>query len=508
VDKVLHMEALDKENDGDGGVSEQGNTDLSGGSGGIEFDEDLLESITDKLHSDPSSIQSLTPEERRYLDRIARSVQGKSGSSMLKLWVPYWQPIADPLLQGSVLQKEKFSPVADGAAKHSAYGRVDVVRMHYLDTQLRELCQGLSGSGVHTGSSPGPASRDGHTALLGYQLIGGLLGYVTMMRTLSGGWAAREQVDSAVEEGGDTNKKSASKANKAATTTGDGAGDGNKTDLEKEQWQEEVRACLAHLHLDGSGTGTEESITGEMKSNSHINIPVENCLDLLLQSSPFISPSFRPLSVSEAVAAWVSSSPPSLTRRLKGLSSGCVESDGTSSASGSGGGVLRDAVKTLLIDVCHILYSPHIALYAMLDMWMMGYIADCEREEEGGKDMLEKSLASIACWPPEPSQPLADAVLPLAQHFKANVFGVRSKCKKRNVSAAELYTRKAFLLLTHFLECQHADTTACNVDRDGSGCYSSLEYSSQQEGGDGVNAPWNKSLLVELNWYISNYCSA
>lgn len=496
------MESLEKDCDINCDGSEVGNVDSSGASTGIEFDEDLLESITDKLHNDSSSIKSLTLDEKRYLDRIARSMQGKSGSSMLKLWAPYWQPIVDPLFQQDKIYGRKQTNV-EGSKGRPAHGRIDVVRMHHLAEHMREISRDVCESSCNKTKCRSGDHTD-ESDLLGYQLVGGLLGYVTMMRTLSGGWAVHEQVDSILEEAnasGDSNAKKTGETSASLPSNSPGeinGSDENKTDVEKAQWQEEVRAYLAHLHFDESGP--EESITGDEKSL--INVPPSSCLELLLQSSPFLSPSFRPRTLSEAVAAWVSSAPPSLTRRLKshshGVSFGTMESDGAGgSATSVRGGALRDAVRTLLIDVCHILSSPYVALYAMLDMWMLGYIVnnDNESETDGTISDLEKSLAAIACWPPEPSQPLAAVVLPLITHFKSNVFGVRSKLKKRNVPTAELFTRKAFLLFTHFLDRQytaveHADETdSTNIIR---------EVSARE---------WNESLVLELNWYISNYCN-
>jgi hypothetical protein len=210
---------------------------------------------------------------------------------------------------------------------------------------------------------------------LSYQVFGALLGYVVMMRSTGGGWR-------------------------------------------------EIPSTTAQ---------TPSSISDPSLPDSPIS-----CLELLLQSTPLIDRSFRPLSVSQTVAEWMAHSSHSLPP--------------PSSSDGSSRGRRAQAVKALLMDVCQIISQRELLLYCLLDLWLLGAVSllhlslSSELMDPTLKQQI-RELSSIACWPPTAETPIAKIVGSLLTQSPP-----RSPQRGEGWrGVAELYTRKVAYLLSYHL---------------------------------------------------------
>jgi hypothetical protein len=181
------------------------------------------------------------------------------------------------------------------------------------------------------------------------QVLGLLLGYVVMMRTLNGHWVASAGVFPGEEE------------------------------EEEEEEEQEENGEAASGAPRGQDAPDEEAMRASCLA----------ALGLFLQSTPFLEPTFRPTSVDAAVQAWVYCQPPSLQ----------------SAAGGGAGGVsqARRATQAVLRDVQQLLSSWELAMFALLDCWLLGRLSSCPCS---GSDISSSPALSwqaclrLACRPP------------------------------------------------------------------------------------------------------------
>lgn len=198
-----------------------------------------------------------------------------------------------------------------------------------------------------------------------------------------------------------------------------------------------------------------------------------SCLQLLLQSTPFIDRSFRPLSVSQTVSNWMlhanhSLPPPSAE----------VSSDGSHRSRRS------KAVKALLLDVCRILSQRELLFYCLLDLWLLGFVLLLLSEQSNDVNRIQE-LSLLSCSPPRAGIPIARAVLPCLTSPNS----IQSKrelkgSQRQRSNFAELFTRKAAYLFSHFLV---------------------WSYGEDAEGSGGSSIGWQERLSLELQLYVSEY---
>jgi hypothetical protein len=200
-----------------------------------------------------------------------------------------------------------------------------------------------------------------------------------------------------------------------------------------------------------------------------------SCLQLLLQSTPLIDRSFRPLSVSQTVADWMlhathSLPPPSAE----------VSSDGSHRSRRS------QAVKALLLDVRQILSQRELLFYCLLDLWLLGFVSLLLSQENKDVNQIQE-LSLLSCSPPAVGISIARAVLPcltsLTPSTPQSRRETRGSQRQRN-NFMELFTRKAAYLFSHFLVRSYSE-------------------GEEEESGEGIG--WQERLSLELQLYVSEY---
>lgn len=456
------MTKLDSKNNNDDKNEENNNENFNNFDyitkmGNISFTEEELGSLIDKIRD--SDLSSLTEEEKEYLSKINRMM-----SLHHNTWTPFWES-NNPNSTEPINISELELMTSNGGI-----GRVNIERMYHLYSELILLRNNLltikktsTSSTTTTPSSSSLLSVEGNP--LYYQLIGGLLGYVVMMRSTSGGWK-------------DCNYQS-------------------------------MNAQKSPSSSPSSSPLIDSSTSLPLPSPSPPNLSDENiisqsplsCLELLLQSTPIIDTNFRPLSVNQTISEWLHRSsislpspPISEERKISEINNNNNNNSNSSNSNSNSNANRRSkAIRALLLDVCTILSSRELILYILLDIWILCRIV-IERENQGDDyksrnhnddnqeyeyedseddsddddddETREKEnssppsiiqlLGPIACFPPLPSVSLVDLLTPFINSSSSNIGSSTkgqdsNKKNRKDLLIIDRFMKKILYLFNYFL---------------------------------------------------------
>lgn len=371
------------------------------------------------------------------------------------IWKPYWEDSTNSVN----LTIDEINILTSGVG----IGNVNIERMYHLYSELKLIRQNLT--------SPIKATLlDGNP--LYYQLIGGLLGYVVMMRSTSGGWKDINFLPK----------------NKNIQT------DNNNNNNEKESpliLTEEVDNQEEN-NIDNDDNDNNNHNDNDNDENFILQSPL-SCLELLLQSTPINDVNFRPLSVSQTISEWLQRSsaslpPPSL------FDQSLFEDNKKSESRKSR---RSKAIQVLLIDVCKILSSRELTLYILLDIWILCFISiekeikeikEIEDERENIDNISQniiETIGSIACFPPSPQISISSLLIPLI-HSSTNKKGEsnhrnRIKSNDDRYCIIDRFMKKILYIFNYFL----------------------LRSYNQ----DSLIDSWHERVFLEIKIYIQEFCN-
>lgn len=210
----------------------------------------------------------------------------------------------------------------------------------------------------------------------------------------------------------------------------------------------------------GGWRGDHVNSVDHEKEHEDMDSPLTS-LQLLLQSTPLINRSFRPLSVSQTVSDWMTYSSQSLP---------------TPTRHPDGPGRRSQAIKALLFDVCQIFTHRELLFYCLFDMWLLGYISSLILNDSSLHSSTIRQLSSLACYPPPSHVPLTETILP---HFRDNSFVPSRSRGDAAQHSIFLYTKKLSFLFSDFL----------------------IRSYDPHESVDS----WRQNLVLELQTYINEY---
>jgi hypothetical protein len=245
-------------------------------------------------------------------------------------------------------------------------------------------------------------------------------------------------------------------------------------------------ALLGYVVMMRSTGGGWRVSSAEQESDPSEDSPDSplSCLQLLLQSTPLVDRSFRPLSVSQTVSDWMlhathSLPPPSAE----------VSSDGSHRSRRS------QAIKALLVDVRRILSQRELLFYCLLDLWLLGFVSSIllseqSKDPKATHQILELSL--LACAPPATEVPIAKVVFPYL--ISPNLSTTQSSSgrerrgsHKQRSEPVELFTRKVAYLISHFLVSSYD------------------ECGEEQQETQTSSIGWQERLSLELQLYVTEF---
>jgi hypothetical protein len=254
------------------------------------------------------------------------------------------------------------------------------------------------------------------TKLVGYQILGLILGYVVAMHSVNGEWL---------------NSTSEDKNNTVPNE--------NSTVLDENSSEDENRTNILNLDSENekivSDFGENEEATFKPDSSGVLDF-----MNLICMSTPALNTAFKPQSVMECVESWLRYRPTSLQN------------------------ISTKKIKSLLEDSLSILRYSEFLAYSLLECWIAAtYSSQClntdknDQKNETSVSGMSKSLFSMS----NNYKNFVDDVLPLMDNF-GEIFrkptppnnkkkGVYQTNQAEKV-AADLLSRKAFFLLLYVLD--------------------------------------------------------
>jgi hypothetical protein len=353
----------------------------------------LVEQLAQKLSMGcPPNL--LSKEERRLLARVSHSAPARKLMKQAAGHKPYWD-----------------SPL-------------NIEVRHHLHVEIYQIVDALCAGQVQK-ESPVLSSHsheDDDCDTLHFQLLGLLMGYAVMMRTLNGDWANKSS-DSVLQSDEDENCKN-----------------------------------------------NEQNIA---------NTALPSCMDamsLLVQSTPFLESTFRPLSVDSVVQGWVLHRPPSLASMTMHQQEHCQHKVEASPIS--------QATRAVLRDVQHILSSPELMLFALLDCWLLSRVCSSPTDLTDPTSAHSLPLPlhqclQLACHPHSPSvsMPYAQDMTTLLISFRP-IFaaapspptrrknGRSGSSNKWGVSQiSDRFSRKCFFIINHVVSKMKYDNDEIDDQR-------------------------------------------
>mmetsp|Transcript_29610 Transcript_29610/g.54782 ORF Transcript_29610/g.54782 Transcript_29610/m.54782 type:complete len:520 (-) Transcript_29610:75-1634(-) len=323
----------------------------------------LVEQLAAKLAVGCES-ELLTREDRRLLARVSHSASARKLMTQTSRLKPYWD---------SSLNIEK---------RHHMRVQISQVIDYIVAEQERQ-------TGAYTKKVGNVSVTGSGGDVLHFQLLGLLMGYVVVLRTLNGNW---------------TN------------------------------------------HADDNEEGSED-----MLDEAELRASCLEALGLFVQSTPFLEPSFRPMSVDATVQGWALHRPPSLRAAT-------VTVGGVGGHNRGGVSSLSQATRAVLRDVRQILSSLELTVFALLDCWLLGCVCNTT------VDLSIHTFLRLACRPPPCSVPYAEDVTAILAVYQP-LFATAAPSVKRSFNkktgrredthqsnVADKFSRKCYFLVDRLVQ--------------------------------------------------------